>query len=144
MKKTRIAYWIITGIFAALMLMSGIFNAISTPQALQGFSDLHLPAYLPPFLGIAKILGAIAILIPVFPRIKEWAYAGLFFDLIGAAYSGVASDGLKPAALFMVLPIAFLFLSYLLYHKSAAGRRADANAGEVQDDLSSWGAGMVR
>lgn len=118
MKKTSIFYWIITGIFAAFMLMSGFFDAISAPTALEVFKSLQLPAYLSPFLGIAKLLGAIAILIPGFPRIKEWAYAGLFFDLLGATYCGLAT---QPAAQisFMILPIAFLFVSYWLYHRKS-------------------------
>jgi hypothetical protein len=63
------------------------------------------------------LLGVIAILIPGFPRIKQWAYAGFFFDLTGASYSGIATDGFQPAELFMVLPIAFLFLSVFLYSR---------------------------
>jgi len=54
---------------------------------------------------------------PGLNRIKEWAYAGLFFDLIGATYSGIAMGGFQPAMLFMILPIGFLFLSYFLWHK---------------------------
>lgn len=117
MKKTRIAYWIITVIFAAFMLMSGTFNALSTSQSLQGFSELHLPAYLSPFLGVAKIVGAIAILIPGFPRIKEWAYAGLFFDLLGATYCNIAAGHPVSQAGFMIVPVSLLFLSHALYHR---------------------------
>ena len=61
--------------------------------------------------------GAIAILIPGLNRLKEWAYAGLFFDLFGAAYSGIAVGGFQPSILFMLLPLGFLFLSYFLWHK---------------------------
>lgn len=119
MKKTRIAFWIVTGLFAAFMLMSGIVDAISTPNALKFFKQLELPAYLSPFLGIAKILGAIAILIPGFPRLKEWAYAGLFFDLLGAAYCGLASGQPASGAVFMILPIGLLFVSYWLFHRKS-------------------------
>jgi hypothetical protein len=119
MKKTKIAYWIVTGLFAAFMLMSGFFDAISTPEALKVFKDLQLPAYLSPFLGVAKLLGAIAILIPGFPKLKEWAYAGLFFDLLGAAYCGLASGQPASGAVFMILPIAFLFISYWLFHRKS-------------------------
>jgi hypothetical protein len=54
-------------------------------------TKVGVPLYLIPFIGIAKVLGVIAILIPGFPKLKEWAYAGLFFDLIGATYSICAS-----------------------------------------------------
>jgi hypothetical protein len=62
-------------------------------------------------------MGVIAILIPGFPGIKEWAYAGLAFDLIGATYSIISTGGFQPSILFMVLPMAFLFLSHSLWHK---------------------------
>lgn len=119
MKKITLLYWIFTGLFAAFMLMSGFFDAISAPQALQVFKDLQLPAYLSPFLGIAKLLGAIAILVPGFPRIKEWAYAGLFFDLLGATYCSIGSGHPASQAAFMILPLAFLFTSYALYHRKS-------------------------
>ncbi|HXD77809.1 MAG TPA: DoxX family protein [Puia sp.] len=122
MQKIKIAYWIVTAIFAAFMAMSGFFDAISTPDALKVFKDLELPAYLSPFLGVAKLLGAIAIIVPGFPRLKEWAYAGLFFDLLGATYCSIASGHPAAQATFMLLPLAFLFVSYGLYHRKA--RRA--------------------
>ena len=69
------------------------------------------------FLAVAKFLGAIAILIPGFPRLKEWAYAGFTFDLLGATYSFYASGfGVKDWA-FMLVLIALLACSYIFYHK---------------------------
>lgn len=99
------------------MLFSAIPDILSVPDAITLMNHLGYPNYIIPFLGVAKLLGIIAILIPGFPRIKEWAYAGLFFDLIGATYSAIATDGLLPQVSFMLLPIGFLFLSYILYHK---------------------------
>ena len=88
------------------------------PDAVAFVSNkLGYPKYIIPFLGVTKILGVIAILVPGFPRIKEWAYAGLFFDLLGATYSGICVDGLQPAMAFMLLPFAFEALSYVYYHK---------------------------
>jgi uncharacterized membrane protein YphA (DoxX/SURF4 family) len=117
MKKTNIFYWITTGLFAAFMLMSAIPDALSQKEAVDFFAKMNMPAYLLPFLGITKILGAIAIIIPGFPRIKEWAYAGLVFDLVGAAYSMAASGAPFAGWSFMILPLAIAFLSYFLYHK---------------------------
>jgi hypothetical protein len=117
MKKINIIYWIITGLFSAFMLFSSVPDILSTPDAITFMNKLGYPNYIIPFLGIAKLLGIIAILIPGFPLIKEWAYAGLFFDLIGATYSNIAVAGMDPQILFMVLPISFLFISYYLYHK---------------------------
>src|SRR3954470_9252260 len=88
MKKANILFWICTIAFSFIMVGS----AIPSIRITQGSIDfmhkgLGYPIYFIPFTGIAKVLGIIAILIPGYPRIKEWAYAGLFFDLIGAIYS---------------------------------------------------------
>ena len=117
MKKTKIFYWIVTGIFAAFMLFSAIPDILVSQEAVTIITGLGYPRYIIPFLGVAKLLGSIAILIPGFKRLKEWAYAGLFFDLIGATYSGIAMGGFQLPMLFMVLPLGFLFASYFLWHK---------------------------
>ncbi len=78
MKKTKTIYWIFTGLFAGIMMLSAIPDIIKVPDAVQMVSThLGYPVYFLPFIGVAKLLGAIAILIPGYPRIKEWAYAGL-------------------------------------------------------------------
>jgi hypothetical protein len=116
MKKTNILYWIFTGLFAAFMALGAIFDIISHPTAIQGMhGELGYPLYFIPFIGVAKFLGAIVILLPGFHRIKEWAYAGFAFDLIGATYS-VFSIG-KSDWTYMLLFIAFFFVTYYLYHK---------------------------
>lgn len=117
MKKTKIFYWIVTGLFAAFMLFSSIPDIMMSPDAVIMITGLGYPKYLIPFLGVAKLLGVIVILLPGFPRLKEWAYAGLFFDLIGATYSVISTGGFQAPVLFMVLPTGFLFLSYYLWHK---------------------------
>jgi len=116
MKKTNIFYWVFTGLFAFLMLGSAIPDILSQPVAIQGMhGELGYPVFFVPFIGVAKLLGVIAILVPGFPRIREWAYAGLFFDLIGATYSILAIG--KPDWLFMVLPLALAATSYVFYQK---------------------------
>lgn len=117
MKKTKVFYWIFTGLFAAMMLGSAIPDILVLPMAVTGFGDIGMPASLVPFLGWAKLLGVIAILVPGFPRLKEWAYAGLIFDLIGATYL-VASSG-KPVAYYIPMVIILLIAagSYTFYHK---------------------------
>lgn len=119
MKKTKTLYWIFTGLFAFLMFGSAIPNIISDPVSVEGFKRISLPAYLLPFLGVAKAIGVIAILIPGYARIKEWAYAGLIFDLLGAMWC-IAASGL-PAEnwAFMPIPIALGALSYIYYHKKS-------------------------
>ena len=118
MKKKHIAYWVITVIFVAFMMFTAIPDIMVMPDAVTMVSQgLGYPQYIIPFLVIAKLLGAIAVLVPRFPRLKEWAYAGLFFDLAGATYSMLATSGFQPMMLFMILPFGFLFWSYFLWHK---------------------------
>ena len=117
MKKTNIIYWILTGLFAFVMLGSAVPDILISPIAVEGFTEMGMPTYLLPFLGIAKLLGVIAILVPGYPRIKEWAYAGLVYDLIGATYS-VAASGTPvsrwwPMLLFIIVGAG----SYIWYHK---------------------------
>jgi len=126
MKKVNILYWVITGLFTAFMLFSAIPDIMFVPEAVNFVSDkLGYPRYIIPFLGVAKALGVIALLIPGFPRLKEWAYAGLCFDLIGAAYSAVMTDGLKPDLAFWILPLGMLAFSYRLYHTRLNARRRE-------------------
>lgn len=118
MKKINILYWTFTGIFGAFMLFSAIPDIMMVPDAMEYVSNkLGYPSYLVAFLGVAKTLGVIAILVPGFPRVREWAYAGLFFDLVGATYSVLMVDGPNPGMLFMIVPFSFLFLSYHFGHK---------------------------
>ena len=118
MKKINIAYWIVTILFAGFMIFSAIPNIMNTPEAIALVStQLGYPIYFIPFIGVAKLMGAIAILIPGFPRIKEWAYAGLAFDLIAATYSSIKVGEQASGWAFMLLPLAFLAASYILYHK---------------------------
>lgn len=118
MKKTKIAYWIFTVLFVFMMAGSAIPDIMMHPMAVKGMhDDLGYPVYFIPFIGIVKVLGVIAILVPGFPRVKEWAYAGLVFDLIGATFSIIAIG--KPVSDWapMVLPIGLAIASYSLYHK---------------------------
>ena len=118
MKRTKIIYWVVTGLFALFMAMSGLQNVMVDEASVKLIStDLGFPKYFIPFLGIAKILGAIAILVPGFPRIKEWAYAGLFFDLSGATFAVISISGFSNGSPFMFVFLAFHLASYFLYHK---------------------------
>jgi uncharacterized membrane protein YphA (DoxX/SURF4 family) len=127
MKKITITYWVCTGLLAALMLVGSIPDIMSDPQAVDLFDHLGYPAYLLPFLGVAKLLGVVAILVPGFPRIKEWAYAGFTFDLAGAMYSSISVG--DPASGWSVFIIGFLLIagSYGLYHRKRKAVLSGAN-----------------
>ncbi|MDQ2656474.1 MAG: DoxX family protein [Bacteroidota bacterium] len=118
MKKINILYWTFTGLFALTMFFSGVQNALVTPESVTLLTaQLGYPEYIIAFLGVAKILGAIAILVPGYPTLKEWAYAGLFFDLLGATYSSIMIFGAQPAQLGMLIFFGLLALSYIFYRK---------------------------
>ncbi|HEY8512431.1 MAG TPA: DoxX family protein [Cyclobacteriaceae bacterium] len=119
MKKLNIFYWIFTGLFALFMLMSGVTNAMVTDESVALIVDtLGYPRYFVAFIGIAKIIGAIGVLVPGIPRwLKEWAYAGLFFDLIGATFSLIAAAGLDASILGMLIPFVLGGLSYFFFRK---------------------------
>ena len=110
-------YWVFTSLFAFMMLGSAIPDMFSAQMAVEGFKQIGYPAYLVPFLGFAKLLGCIAILVPGLPRLKEWAYAGLTIDLIGATYSIMSSGAPVANWIFMVIPLSLAAGSYIYYHK---------------------------
>ena len=116
-RRDTVLYWIFTALFCAFMLTSTIPNILSAPEWVEIFKQLGYPPYMLPFLGVAKLLGVIALLVPGFPRIKEWAYAGMFFDLTGAVYSGLAVGGFDAKMLIMLVPFGLGTLSYLYHHK---------------------------
>jgi hypothetical protein len=117
MKNTKIIYWTFTILFAILMLFSSVPELLNVPQSVAFMKLLGYPSYINPFLGAAKILGLIAILVPGFPRIREWAYAGLTFDLLGATYSCIAVGPIQVKMLFMLVFFIPLIVSYIYYHK---------------------------
>ncbi|HMK05573.1 MAG TPA: DoxX family protein [Ferruginibacter sp.] len=116
-KRIKILYWVFTILFAGLMLTSAIPNILSAPEWVTIMEQLGYPKYLLPFLGVAKLLGVIALIVPGFPRIKEWAYAGFFFDLTGVVYSGIALGGFQPEMLYMLVWFGLGILSYVFFHK---------------------------
>jgi DoxX-like family len=123
-KTTNLIYWISTIIFAALMIFSAAGGIQPSQQAIQLIHDaLGYPVYFIQYISIAKLIGAIVILIPRLNRsVKEWAYAGLFFDLAGAIYSGIASSGtFDPKMIGMLIWILPGIFSYYYWHKKIKG-----------------------
>ena len=120
-KTINTLYWAFTGLFSLLMIFSAVGGLQPSQQAIELIHDqLGYPVYFIQFISIAKLIGAIAILVPNFNRIKEWAYAGLFFDLSAATYSGVASAGkFDPLMIAMLIWIIPGVLSYVFLHKKS-------------------------
>ena len=118
-KTNNLVYWISTIIFSALMIFSAVGGLKPTQQSIQIIHDgLGYPIYFIQFISVAKLLGVIIILIPGRGRIKDWAYAGLFFDLAGAIYSGIAASGkFDPLMLTLLIWIVPGILSYYFWLK---------------------------
>ena len=129
MKKSNVVYWVTTGLFGALMLLSAIPSIIGAQMSVTLIhAHLGYPEYFIPFTGIAKLLGAVAMLVPGFPRIKEWAYAGLAYDLIAATYSMIAVGDPPGKWLFMVIWILLLAVSYVFFQRTRDDASAVASA----------------
>ena len=119
--------WVVTGLMTALMLLSAVPDVLRIPGALTVFRHLGYPPYLLPFLGTAKILGVAAVLTPGVARVKEWAFAGLTFDLTGALYSHLSVG--DPASVWMpaAIGLALMAGSYIAY-------RMRSDQGEASQD----------
>jgi uncharacterized membrane protein YphA (DoxX/SURF4 family) len=86
-RTRKVFYWLSTGLAALVLTAAGVSDIMRAPQVIASTSHLGYPPYLATILGTWKVLGVLAILVPGFARLKEWAYAGFFFDLTGAAIS---------------------------------------------------------
>lgn len=115
MNYHRRLYWLFTGFLAAFMLMASIPDVLRLPQAILIFMHLGYPAYLLPFLGTAKALAIVAVLTPGLGRLKEWAYAGLVFDLMGALYSHVSVGDPLGVWVWPVVGLLLVTASYGFY-----------------------------
>lgn len=108
MKAKTIGYWTATILVAFPIGSGGIAQLAHLQQNVDGFVHvLGYPLYFMTILGVWKVLGAIAILVPRFPRLKEWAYAGIFFDLTGAAATWAAVGG-PGEAFHIIAPLIIL------------------------------------
>lgn len=118
-KTINLLYWVFTGLFSLLMILSAVGGLQPSEAAIDLIHNkLGYPIYFIQFISFGKVFGAIAILVPNFKRIKEWAYAGLFFDLSAAIYSGIASGGkFDPLMITMLIWIVPGVLSYYFLHK---------------------------
>jgi uncharacterized membrane protein YphA (DoxX/SURF4 family) len=113
-KLKSVVYWVSTALIAAAFVLGGAIDVASQPPAVAFLAHLGYPAYFAVLIGVWKVLGGLAVLVPRLPRLKEWAYAGIFFDLTGAAVSHAASgDGASRVMVPLVL-VAIGFASWRL------------------------------
>lgn len=121
MKKTnKIIYWIATIWLSLGMVATGIVQLLQVKDETDNMQSLGYPAYLLILLGILKVLGVVVVLIPKFPLLKEWAYAGFFFAMSGAIYSHIAM-GHSMAKIGG--PLLLLVLTVISWYFRPAGRK---------------------
>ncbi|HEY5314041.1 MAG TPA: DoxX family protein [Pirellulales bacterium] len=115
-----IAYWAATVLVVFSLGSGGVADVLRIPAVVEGMTHLGYPIYFCVILGVWKVLGAVALLIPRTPRLKEWAYAGTVFDLTGAAAShlAVGDDAGK-----LVAPIVLTILALVSWALRPAARR---------------------
>ncbi|TXK47437.1 DoxX family protein [Pontibacter qinzhouensis] len=113
-KRDKIIYWIATIWLCLGMVSTGIVQLIRMEEEVQKMNELGYPAYFLTIIGVWKLLGAIAVLIPGVPLVKEWAYAGFFFLMTGAIFSHFANSDnaveyFGPALLLVLTIISWSF-----------------------------------
>jgi len=128
MNARTIAFWVATGLVIFQLGSGGVGDILRIPPVVEGMTHLGYPVYFCVILGIWKVLGAVALAVPGFPRLKEWAYAGTVFDLTGAAASHLAvGDG----AIKLLGPIVFTGLAIASWWLRPASRREIAPARQM-------------
>lgn len=119
----KVAYWASTGVIAALMCFAAFSYLSASPQAVEGFARVGYPQQLRIILGIVKPLGVIALLIPGYLRLKEWAYAGFTYAWICAVFAHYLA-GQKAEAMFPAVLMVLLYVSYVTRPANRAWRAA--------------------
>lgn len=113
-RARRIAYWVATALVAAELAVGGAWDVLRTPYVRAVIQHLGYPDYFLVILGVWKMLGAGALLVPRFPRLKEWAYAGAVFNYTGAVASHLAIGDGAVAILYPIVQLALVIASWAL------------------------------
>jgi hypothetical protein len=124
-KRNKIIYWVATIWLSLGMLSGAIFQLLRMEDAVKSFTHLGYPLYLLTILGVWKILGVIAVLVPKLPLLKEWAYAGFFFAMSGAIISHITMGDAIAEILPSLLTLFLVVVSW--YFKPMDRRMIKAN-----------------
>jgi DoxX-like family len=119
-KRNKIIYWIATVWLAFGMFSGGAAQLFKVKATVDGVTHLGYPVYFLTIIGIWKMLGAVAVLIPKFPILKEWAYAGFFFTMTGAIFSHLAGGD---AAKEFFGPVLLLVLTLVSWYFRPMNRK---------------------
>ena len=137
-RRRLIAYWVTTAIIAAEFAVGGVMDILRLPPFFAIMRHLGYPAYFSVILGVWKVLGAVAVLAPRLPRLKEWAYAGMIFNMTGAVASHLA---VGDPAVTLVAPIIFTGLVAASWAMRPSARCDDPPAPPAPPQAAAWPTG---
>lgn len=120
MKSVKLGYWIPTAILALGFAGGGLADLFRAPNMAQEIASLGYPAYLMGILGVWKLLAAVALILPGYAQLKEWAYAGIAFDLTGAAVSHLMTGSSVDK---VCIPLVFLAIGFASWALRPESRR---------------------
>ncbi|MEJ9232816.1 DoxX family protein [Peribacillus butanolivorans] len=138
-KVKMIAYWTVTLLLAAAIMLSGIGQLMQYGGNVELVTNLGYPLYILTILGIWKVLGVIALVVPGLPRLKEWAHAGIFFLMTGAALSHAFANDYGDYGFHIILPLSYAALniaSWALRHKAASSTPINEALGQIVNQIS--------
>ena len=129
MNAKNVGYWITTILIVLAMGSGGYFEVIREPSVVKGMRELGYPDYFTMTLGVWKILAVVALLSPGLPRLKEWAYAGILFDLSGAMVSHIVH---RDNAMHIITPAVICVISLISWALRPPSRRLGTIIGSAQ------------
>lgn len=118
-KRRKMAYWLATGLLC-FSLLGGIGQLFQVKQVVDGFIPLGYPLYFISIIGFWKVMAIIAILIPKYPLLKEWAYAGVVFAMTGASISHIS---VNDSVFHIIVPLIIVGLAVTSWYLRPASRR---------------------
>jgi len=119
--KLKVAYWVVTGLVSLSAAGSAFLYLTAAPNMVAAFEHLGYPDYFRTMLGIAKLLGVVALWAPLPRTLREWAYAGFAIDFVAAAVSHIAMGDPLGTAVAPIVVLTLLLTSHQLWHRVSAG-----------------------
>lgn len=122
--KLKVAYWVVTGLVSLSAAGSAFMYLTAAPNMVAAFQHLGYPDYFRTMLGVAKLLGVVALWAPGPRTLREWAYAGFAIDFVAAAVSHIAMGDPLGTAVAPIVVLTLLLTSHQLWHRLSAGVEA--------------------
>jgi uncharacterized membrane protein YphA (DoxX/SURF4 family) len=124
-RSRAIAYWVTTGLIAAELAVGGVWDLLRVPYVLTILAHLGYPSYFAVFMGLWKVPGSVVLLLPRLPRLKEWVYAGMIYEMTGAGFSHLA---VRDGAAAVAVPLVFIGLITVSWGLRPSDRRVFSGA----------------